>query len=108
MDVDRPQLVQRDAYTTEAAWCCRTTLPSDVQWHEVVRRQTCTLEGVVIEPWLDVEKATTDELHRPLDEFGVVPQPLLIQYEVDLERSAKASGCSRKKSRLSSGDPWRA
>ena len=21
-DVDRPQLVQRDAYTTEAAWCC--------------------------------------------------------------------------------------
>ena len=56
-----------------------------MQWHEVVRRQTCTLEGVVIEPWLDVKKATTDELHRPLEEFGAVPQPLLIQYEVDLE-----------------------
>ena len=50
-----------------------------------MRRQTCTLEGVVIEPWLDVKKATTDALHRPLEEYGVTPQPLLIQYEVDLE-----------------------
>ena len=41
--------------------------------------------GVVIEPWLDVKKATTDELHRPLEELGVAFQPLLIQYEVDLE-----------------------
>ena len=41
--------------------------------------------GVVIEPWLDVKKVTTDALHRPLEEYGVMLQPLLIQYEVDLE-----------------------
>ena len=41
--------------------------------------------GVVIEPWLDVKKATTDALHRPLEEYVVVPQLLLIQYEADLE-----------------------
>ena len=41
--------------------------------------------GVVIEQWLDVKKATTDELHRPLEQFGAAPQPLLIQCEVDLE-----------------------
>ena len=39
----------------------------------------------MIEPWLEVKKARTDELHRPLEELGAVPQPLLIQYEVDLE-----------------------
>ena len=40
--------------------------------------------GVVIETWLDVKKATTDALHRALEEYGVMPLPLLIQYEVDL------------------------
>ena len=82
-DADRPQLINRDVHTAEAAWCCRTTLPPDVQWHEVVRRQICTLEGAVVEPWRDVKKAPTDALHRPLEEYGVPPQPILIQYEVD-------------------------
>ena len=107
-DVDRPQRVQRDAHTTEAAWCCRTTLPSDVQWHEVVRRQTSTLERVVIELWLDVKKVTKDALHRPPEEYGVMRQPVVIQCEVDLEAQRQGKCLLTDEEQTRSGDPWRA
>ena len=87
---DQPQLTTLEVRTAEPAWCCRTTLPPGTQWHEVVRRQVCDLEGNEIEPWLEVSGATTDELHRPLVDSGVEPQRILIRYQVDQDRQKLA------------------
>ena len=83
---DQPQLSTLEVRTAEPAWCCRTTLPHGTQWHDVIRRQVCDMDGKEIEPWTEIRGATTDELHRPLEEYGLGPQRLLIRYEVDQDK----------------------
>ena len=58
-------------------------MPQDVPWHAVLRRQTCAVDGAVLDPWIDVHEVPTDALHRPLEELGALPEPLWIQYLVD-------------------------
>ncbi len=60
-----------------------TALPDGARWEDVRRRQTCSVDGTIIEDWTEVCNATADELRRPLAELGVPPQPLVIRYEVD-------------------------
>ena len=75
----QPRLTIVEHRTTEPAWCCRTTLTTGVEWHEVVARHLCDTQGREIEPWIEVRGVAADASHRPLAAFGLEPQPLLIQ-----------------------------
>ena len=77
-------------HTREAVPCARTILPEGVQWEEVTHRKMLNAENdAVIEDWMEVRDAKTDDLQRPMSHYRSPAVQLEIQYRLDSSAPAE-------------------
>jgi len=75
--------------------CCTTSLPEsrDYDWSDVLARQVALTKfpHTVLEDWTSVQDMSTDQLHRPLEDYGQQgPAFITTRYQIQLsEDSAK-------------------
>ena len=76
--------------TREAVPCALTILPEGVPWEEVTHRRMLNAEShAIVEDWIDVRGAKTDDLHRPMSHYRTPAIQLEIQYRLDSSATAE-------------------